>query len=108
PTARCSPQPRTGTVAALGPSAQLMDRFGAVRPLQVGDDGQMQVALAPATANTVPGFPRRLLLRRRARPGARAAPERLPAFRAHLRQSSVARSALTRTARQFFRRQGTN
>jgi len=55
-----------------------------------------------------PGFPRRLLHRRRARPGARAAPERLPAFRAHLRQSSFARSALTRTALQFLRRQGTN
>ena len=54
-----------------------MDRFGVAQPLQVYpversgawvypversgawvyDEGRMQVALAPATANTVPGFP---------------------------------------------------
>jgi hypothetical protein len=44
-------------IAALGASARLMDRTGAVRPLEVGDDGHIQVTLAPATANTIPGYP---------------------------------------------------
>jgi hypothetical protein len=53
----CGPSPTTATVVALGSSAQLMDRFGTVQPLQVGEDGTIAVALAPATANTIPGYP---------------------------------------------------
>lgn len=34
-----------------------MDRFGAVTPLNVGDDGHIDVTLAPATANTIPNVP---------------------------------------------------
>ncbi|HEV7666442.1 MAG TPA: hypothetical protein VGQ62_23100, partial [Chloroflexota bacterium] len=51
------PQPRTATIAALGTSAQAMDGFGVVRPLEVADDGHIRVTLAPATANTIPHFP---------------------------------------------------
>jgi hypothetical protein len=52
-----SPTPRSVSIAALGTSAQLMDRFGAVQPLDIADHGHIQVTLAPATANTVLGFP---------------------------------------------------
>jgi hypothetical protein len=53
----CSPQPRLAAIAALGSSAKLMDRSGSVRPLDVGDDGHIQVTLGSATANTIPGYP---------------------------------------------------
>jgi hypothetical protein len=44
-------------VAAVGSVAQLMDRFGSVSPIAVGDDGLVHVTLGPATANTIPGYP---------------------------------------------------
>jgi hypothetical protein len=53
----CTPAPRQVTIAALGPSAQLMDRFGTTQPMDVSEDGLFQLTLAPATANTIPGFP---------------------------------------------------
>lgn len=52
-----SPQPLSVPVAAIGASAQAMDRFGAVRPLEVDADSQIRLTLPPATANTIPGFP---------------------------------------------------
>src|SRR5207302_10703554 len=56
---RWSTTPRRLDVAlpALGTSAQAMDRFGTRRPLSVDADGHIRVTLAPATANTVLGFP---------------------------------------------------
>ena len=52
-----SPVARKTLIKALGTRAQRMDRFGAVSPLSVADDGYIAVTLAPATANTVTGFP---------------------------------------------------
>ena len=52
-----TPQPLAVTLSALGPSAQRMDRFGAIQPLEVDADDHIQVTLAPATANTIPDFP---------------------------------------------------
>jgi hypothetical protein len=51
------PQDKTVRVAALGATAEAMDKFGAVRPLEVGSDGHIQVTLARATANTIPNSP---------------------------------------------------
>jgi len=53
----CSGQPRDASIKAIGPKAQLMDRFGAVSALDVGADGSIRVSLAAATANTIEGFP---------------------------------------------------
>jgi hypothetical protein len=50
------PVARDASILALGSSVQRMDRFGNVQPLEVDDDGHIHVTLAPATANTVPGF----------------------------------------------------
>lgn len=52
-----SPEPSQTTISALGPTAQLMDRFGAITPTEVDQGGHISVTLAPATANTIPGFP---------------------------------------------------
>ncbi len=52
-----TPDPVSITLAALGASAQVMDRFGGVQPLELDNDGHMQVTLAPATANTVLDYP---------------------------------------------------
>jgi hypothetical protein len=52
-----SPQPRAALIEAVGETAQAMDKFGTVRPLEVDGDGHIWVTLAGATANTVPGFP---------------------------------------------------
>jgi hypothetical protein len=51
-----TPQTVATDLAALGTTAQAMDRFGTRRPLTV-EDGHIRVTLAPATANTIPGFP---------------------------------------------------
>ncbi len=51
-----SPVERVARVPALGGAAQAMDKFGVRRPLSV-DDGYIYVTLAPATANTIPGYP---------------------------------------------------
>jgi hypothetical protein len=45
------------SVAPLGPDPRLMDRFGTMVPASVGADGNIRLTLAPATANTVLGFP---------------------------------------------------
>lgn len=42
---------------ALGATAQQMDRFGNVSPLDVDADGHISVTLGQATANTIPGYP---------------------------------------------------
>ena len=52
-----TPAELTATLAALGRTAQRMDRFGASSPLGVDDDGQIRLSLPPATANTIPGYP---------------------------------------------------
>jgi hypothetical protein len=52
-----SPDPQTTALLALGTTAQRMDRFGAVSPLAIDDDGQIRLSLPPATANTIPGYP---------------------------------------------------
>jgi hypothetical protein len=44
-------------ISALGSTAQVMDKFGTIQPLDVGEDGYIRVTLGPATANTIPGFP---------------------------------------------------
>jgi hypothetical protein len=52
-----TPQVRDALIPALGPTAQVMDRFGQIQPAEVNDDSHIHVTLAGATANTVPGFP---------------------------------------------------
>jgi hypothetical protein len=34
-----------------------MGRLGEIQPLDIDDTGHIRVTLAPATANTIPGFP---------------------------------------------------
>ena len=51
-----TPQPRESVMTALGPTAQAMDRLGQRRPLEIDQAGHIRVTLAPATANTIPGF----------------------------------------------------
>ena len=41
----------------LGRTASAMDKFGATRPLEVDEGGLVDLALEPATANTIPGYP---------------------------------------------------
>jgi len=53
----CSPQPRDAVIPAVAASAQRMDGLGNVEPLEIDDTGHIRVTLAPATANTVPGYP---------------------------------------------------
>jgi hypothetical protein len=45
------------SVPALGTTAQLMDRFGQRQPVHLDAEGNVPLTLAPATANTVLGFP---------------------------------------------------
>jgi hypothetical protein len=52
-----TPQKRQTAIRALGATAQLMDRFGNIHPLEVAEDNHVHVTLQPASANTVPGFP---------------------------------------------------
>jgi hypothetical protein len=52
-----TPQATPVVLPALGTSAQLMDRFGALQPIAVRGDGMLELTLAPATANTIPGYP---------------------------------------------------
>ena len=52
-----TPQPLSLTLSTLGPTAQLMDRFGATRPATLESDNRLRLTLAPATANTVQDFP---------------------------------------------------
>ena len=52
-----SAQERVASVSALGVTAQAMDKFGQVRPLEVKADGHIYVTLPRATANTIPGYP---------------------------------------------------
>jgi hypothetical protein len=52
-----TPGPRQLSLTALGPSAQVMDRFGTARAVDIDADGHIQVTLGPATANTITGYP---------------------------------------------------
>lgn len=52
-----APEPRQVTIAGLGATAEVMDRFGAVTPIDLDADGHISITLAPATANTIPGYP---------------------------------------------------
>jgi hypothetical protein len=51
------PQAREALLSPLGSSAEVMDKFGTVRPLEIDPDGHIRVTLSPATANTIPGAP---------------------------------------------------
>ena len=53
----CSAQSRQTLIPAIGAKAQVMDRSGNVQPIDVAADGYIHVTLAPATANTIPGYP---------------------------------------------------
>jgi hypothetical protein len=50
-------QSREALLSPLGSSAEVMDKFGTVRPLEIDPDGHIRVTLSPATANTIPGAP---------------------------------------------------
>ena len=53
-----TPQPLDVSLDPLVPggAARVMDRFGSTTPLPLAADGHIKVTLAPATANTIPGY----------------------------------------------------
>jgi len=53
----CSPQARDALIPAIAAGAQVMDGQGHVRPIDIDPTGHIRVTLAPATANTVEGYP---------------------------------------------------
>jgi hypothetical protein len=53
----CSPQTLAARIPAVTDGAQVMDRLGNVKPLDIDDTGHIRVTLGPATANTITGYP---------------------------------------------------
>jgi hypothetical protein len=51
------PTPRAYSLPALGETAQAMNKFGVVRPLEVDAEGQIRLTLPAATAHSIPGYP---------------------------------------------------